>query len=93
MVLAYRIRYETGRTGGKYPKASVRVAICAGILTGTIVISWLWPEGREVLQRLLIRGPESAAERATAELAEAVFSGKGWYYGFTAFFAGLLADS
>lgn len=93
MVLAYQIRYGTWKTEAKYPKASIRMAICAGILTGTVMISWLWPEGRAVLHRLLVDAPMSATEKATADLAEAVFSGKGWYYGFTAFFAGLLAYS
>lgn len=93
MVLAYRIRYGTWKKEAKYSNISVRMAVCAGILTGTVVISWLWPEGAEVLRSLMVDAPVSVTEQATAALAEAVFSGKGWYYGFTAFFAALLATS
>lgn len=93
MVLAYQIRYGKWKPEEKYPKASVRLAICAGILTGTVMISLLWPEGGAVLQRLLCDAPVTVTEQATAALAEAVSSGKGWYYGFTAFFAGILASA
>ncbi len=91
--MAYRIRYETYRSKVTIPSISVRIAVCCGILIATVMILWLWPEQGQILRSLLIEAPTSAAEKATVALADAVFSGKGWYYGFTAFFAGLLEVS
>ncbi len=90
MNLSYRIRYKSVREQPKAPCFGLQAAAAAGILTGAVVLGWLWPEGSRTVTACLAGAEPTALEQATGILAQAVASGKGWYHALAAFCAKLL---